>query len=264
MSITTARGIGDAYLATTALGDGTGPVQWMFPFAAFNFEESVDSEAVEAQAQVGGILQTAEAGRSSVTRTLTLTTQIINTNTRPLIYNQLPKTFAGLAIEVRKDGVVAGDLTIADPAITTANLASIKVFKNGVGRLTPTALPATAPANAGEVQIDTTNNELVFFAGEVGAQITYTVPIVTESAKGFGGPGTKTPLGRLSFRCAVYGLDESLVEYRHYPALDLVNEPTLALSGGVPELSLEYRAATPPGWTDPYRIVESDTIVLPA
>jgi hypothetical protein len=263
MSITTARGIGDAFLATTALGNGSGAAQWMFPFPAFNFEESVESESVEAQAQVGGILQTAEAGRSTVTRTLTLTTQIINTSTRPLIYNQLAKTFSNPGIEVSKQVTLDDTETIEDAAITTANLQSIKVFKLGFGRLTPTALAATAPANATEVQIDTTNNELVFFAGEEGATIAYTVPIVATSAKGFGGPGTKTPLGRLSFRCAVFGLDESLVEYRYYPALDLVSEPTQALSGGIPELTLEYLAATPPGWTDPYQVIEADTIVLP-
>jgi hypothetical protein len=263
MSLTTARGVGDAFLATTALGDGSGLAQWLFPTLLFNFEESVESEAVEAQGQVGGILQTAEAGRSSVTRTLTLTTQIINSNTRPLIYNHLPKTFTNPLIEVRKDFTLTDTEEIADPLITTANLQSIKVFKNGVGRLAPTATATTAPANATQVQINTTSNKLIFFDGQEGSQISYTVPIVAASAKGFGGPGVKTALGRLSFRCAVYGLDESLVEYRYYPALDLVNEPTQTLSGGIPELSLEYRAATPPGWSDPYQVIESDTIILP-
>lgn len=263
MSKSTSTGAGDVYLATTDLGGGAGAAQWLFPFALFNMEETVESEATEADAQVGGILQVVEAGRSRVTRTLSLTTKIVNTNTRPLIYNQLPKTFEDFTIEVRKDKTLDGTLVIEDPAITVDNLPFIKVSKKGVGRLTPTAAAATAPANATQVQINTTTNDLVFFAGEVGAEITYTVPIVADSAKGFGGPGPKTALGRVSFRCAVFGLDGSITEYRYYPALDLVSEPSTSLSGGVPELTLEYRAITPQGWSDPYQVIEADTIVLP-
>lgn len=262
MSKTTARGVGDAFLATTTQGDGSGSNQWTFPQALFNFEETVDTESTEAQSQVQGELQTAEAGRSTTTRTLTLTTQIINTNTRPLIYNQLPKTFSADTIQIRKDAILDATEKIEDAAITAANLQQIRAFKDGFGRLTPTADASTAPASASEVQIDTTNSELVFFAGEEGETINYTIPTPFTSAKGFGGPGAKTALGRLEFRCAVFGLDGSLVEYRYYPLLDLVSEPSQSLSGGIPELTLEYRVSTPSGWSDPYQVIEADTIVV--
>ena len=263
MSITTARGVGDCFLQTVGLDDGTAPKQWIFPIGVFNFEETVETEVVEAQAQVGGVLQTAESGQSSVSRTLSLTTQILNSNVRPLIYQQLPKTFTNFEIQIRKDAQVSNGLDIADPLITVANLPFIQVFKNGFGKLVPTATASTAPANATEVQIDTANGELVFFTGEAGVGITYTVPTVIASARGFGGTGTKISLGRFSFNCAVFGLDGSIVEYRFYPTIDLVSPPTQTLSGDVPELTFEFNAATPDGWTDPFRVIEADTIVLP-
>jgi hypothetical protein len=112
------------------------------------------------------------------------------------------------------------------------------------------------------VQIDTTANELVFFAGEEGAVISYTVPRAVTSAKKYGGSGDKTALGRLSFRCAVFGLDGSLVEYRHYPALDLTTPPSQSFSGEIPELTMEFQAATPAGWSDPYEVIDASTIVF--
>jgi hypothetical protein len=262
MSNTTARGVGNAYLATTTLGGGTGSEQYIFPTPLFNFEETVDSSPIEAQAQIDGVLQTVEAGTSTITRTLTLTTQIFNTNMRPLVFGQLPKAATSFTIEVLKTVTLDNTEVIADPLITAANLQSIRVFKNGVGRLTPTASAATAPASAAQVQIDTTANELVFFAGEEGETISYTVPRAVTSAKKYGGTGTKTPLGRMAFRCAVFGLDGSLVEYRHYPALDLVTPPSQSFSGEIPELTLEFLAATPAGWSDPYEIIDASTIVF--
>ena len=262
MSTTTATGVGNAYLATTAQGDLSGSAQYIFPFPAFNFEESVAVETTEAQAQVGGTLQTVESGPSAITRTLTLTTQIFNTNLRPLVFGQLPKAAASFSIEVIKSETLDNTEVIADALITVANLQSIRVFKSGFGRLNPTADAATAPADATEVQIDTTGNELVFFAGEEGASISYTVPRAVTSASKYGGTGTKTSLGRLSFRCAVFGLNGDVVEYRYYPALDITTPPTQTFSGGVPELSLELLAATPDGWTDPYEVIDASTIVF--
>lgn len=261
MSNTTARGVGNAFLATTALGGGTGSEQHIFPMPIFNFEESVDTSPIEAQAQVDGVLQTAEAGTSTITTTLTLTTQIFNKNTRPLLYGHLPKQASSFSIEVLKPVTLDDSEVIDDALITSTNLQSIRVFKSGVGRLTPTASASTTPANATEVQIDTTNGQLIFFAGEEGAVISYTVPRAVTSAEKYGGTGNKISLGRMAFRCAVFGLDGSVVEYRHYPALDLTNKPPQTLSGDIPELSLEFLAATPQGWTDPYEVIDASTIV---
>jgi hypothetical protein len=261
MSKTTRRGVGSAYLSTTALGDGSGSAQHIFPFPVFNFEESVESTPIEAQGQIDGVLQTIEAGTSTLTRTLTITTQIFNTVTAPLVYGQLAKNATNFSIEVRKDATLDNTEVIADPLITVANLQSIKVSKAGYGRLTPTADATTAPADATEVQIDTANNELVFFAGEEGETISYTVPRAVTSANKYGGSGAKTALGRLSFRCVSFGLDGSVSEYLHYPALDIVTPPTITRSGEIPELSMELLASTPDGWSDPFEVIDASSIV---
>lgn len=262
MSKTTARGVGNAFLATTAIGDGSGAAQHIFPFPVFNFEESVESTPIEAQAQVDGVLQTAEAGTSTVTTTVTLSTQIFNTNIRPLIYGQLARDTGATSIQVIETVTLDNTETIADARITVANLAQIRVMKSGFGRLTPTANASTAPADATEVQIDTANNELVFFAGEEGETISYSVPRAITTAKKYGGSGSKTAIGRLAFRCAVFGLDGSVVEYRYYPQLDIVTPPTRTLSGEIPELSFELLASTPAGWSDPFEVIPADTITF--
>jgi hypothetical protein len=264
VSITTARGVGDCFIETVGLGNGTSAQQWMIPIGVFNFEESVETESVEAQQQIGGVLQTAEAGQSSITRTLTLTTQILNRNTRPLVFQQLPKTFTDFEIKIRKDGTVNNALKIVDPLITVDNLPFINVFKNGFGKLNRTATSSTAPASANEVQIDTAAGEMVFFTGEAGVGITYTVPLEVSTAQGYGGTGAKTSLARFSFSAVEFGLNNDIVGYRYYPAIDLVTPPSVALSGDIPELTFEFTATTPDGWTDPFRYIEASSIVLPS
>jgi len=263
MGKSTETGVGDVFLQTTALPGG-GADQYLIPFGAFNVTEAVESEETIAEFQVAGVLQTAEAGRSRETTTISLTTQIVNSVSKPLITGHFAKTFENISIEMIKSEPVPADLSITDVAITVANLPFIKVSKSGVGRLTPTAAAATAPASASEVQIDTTANALVFFAGEAGVDVAYTVPTLIASAKGYGGPGGVVPIGRLSLNFGVFGLDGNISAYRWYPAIDIIGKPERQFSGSVPEVTIEARAITLPGWSAPYREIDAASIVLAA
>lgn len=243
------RGIGDAYLATTALGDGTGKSQKLYPNSFFEFTYNAETTALEAQGQVAGQQQTVAGGKGATTHNFSLTTQYVTFPNRPLIMGHLPKTFTDVAFPLRTDVILDNTVTIEDPTVTVGNSELFIVYDDVVG---PLNRVAGAPANSGEYQYDTTAGELVFHASAEGHTITYTKPVTAATVKGFGGAGAATALGRMTFRGKVYGWgnEESLIEF---PALDLVNVTELALTGEVPTFSLEFLAAIPSGWSHPYR-----------
>ncbi|MBD1918851.1 MULTISPECIES: hypothetical protein [Cyanophyceae] len=247
------RGIGDAYLATTALGDGTGKSQKLYPNSFFEFTYNAETETLEAQGQVGGRQQTVAAAQGATTHNFTLTTQFVSYPNRPLIMGHLPKIFSTVAFPVRTDVILDSAVTIADAAVTVGNSELFIVYDDIVGPLTRTATNATAPANSGEYQYKTAAPAgLVFHSSAEGHTITYTKPTTYTNIKGFGGAGNATALGRLTFRGKVFGFgsEESLIEF---PALDLINVTELPLTGEVPTFSMEFLAAIPSGWSHPYR-----------
>jgi len=243
------RGIGDAYLATTALGDGTGKSQKLYPNSFFEFTYNAETETLEAQGQVAGRQQTVAAAQGATTHNFTLTTQFVSYPNRPLIMGHLPKVFSSVAFPVRTDVILDNTLAIEDAAVTVDNTNLFIVYDEVVGPLTRSV---GAPANSGEYQFDTAAGELKFHASAEGHTITYTKPVTYTEVKGFGGAGTATALGRMVFRGKVYGFgsEESLIEF---PALDLINVTELPLTGEVPTFSLEFLAAIPSGWSHPYR-----------
>ena len=250
------RGIGDAYLATTALGDGTGKNQKLYPNAFFEMTYSAEAATLEAQGQVGGRQQTVGAAQGATTHNFTLTTQYVKFANRPIIMGHLPKTFTSVLFPIRQDVVIDNTVTIADALVTAGNRESIIVYDALRGPLTPTADAATDPANDSEVRIDTANGNIILHADAEGRTVTYTKPMSYANVKGFGGAGAATSLGRMAWRGKVYGWDEeSLCEF---PALDLVNVVELPLTGEVPTFSLEFLAAIPDGWSHPYREIFPD------
>lgn len=252
------RGLGSTYLATTSLAGGLG-AQRLLPNPFFSFSYSAETTSIEAQGFVGGQLQTVAAAAGSVTHNLTLETQLIKRSTRQLLTQTLAKDVTSIVVPVLKTGVVPGSsaFIIEDALITTDNAANILVFDEVNGPLTKTATAATAPANAYEVQVDTTGNDLVLHSSAAGRTITYTVPY-TFSGKAYGGPGEATALGELVFRGYTYdfGTERTIIEF---PRLSIINVIELPLTGDVPTFSLEMLAAVPDGWDKPFRMLEEAT-----
>lgn len=250
------RGIGDAYLQTTKLGDGTGKAQKLYPNSFYEFTYAAEAAKLEAKGQVEGRQQTVGAAQGSTTHNFSLTTQYVTYANRPLIMGHLPKTHTNVLFPLRQDvTITAGDLEVEDTTITPANREFVIVYHETLGPLNPTAAAATAPATKYEVQVDTATGKLIFHADALG-NATYTKPVSYASVKGFGGAGAATALGRMCFRGKVYGWDEdSLIEF---PALDLVNITELPLTGDVPTFKLDFLAAIPSGWSHPYREIFPD------
>ena len=252
------RGLGSTYLATTSLAGGPG-AQALIPNPFFSFNYSADSTPIEAQGFVAGQQQTVAGGQGPVTHNLTLETQLIKRSTRSLLTQTLAKDVTTVVTPILKVATVptSAPYEIADPAITTANLATILVFDDINGPLTKTADATTAPTTGYQVQVDTTGNDLIFHSSAAGRAISYTVPY-TFTGKAYGGPGAATPLGELVFRGYTYdfGNERSLIEF---PNLSIINVVELPLTGDVPTFSLEFLAAVPSGWDKPYRLLEEAT-----
>jgi hypothetical protein len=253
------RGIGDAYLATTELNSAVATAQLLLPNPFFTFSYAADVTTIEASGFVSGRQQTVASAAGQTTHNLTLETQYIKRSTRPLQTRHVAKSFTSVIFPIRVDGVVpAGSpYEISDAAITAGNTNYILVYDDTSGPLTRTASATTAPANATEVQVNTTTNKLIFHATAAGRSITYTKPY-TFTGKGYGGDGAATELGTLAFRAKVFDFGAEF-SYIEFPSISLTNVVELPITGDVPTFSLEFLAAVPSGWSHPYRLLEVAT-----
>lgn len=252
------RGIGDCYLATTALTGGA-TAQKLYPNPFFTYTYGAESTAIEAQGFVSGRQQTVGSALGSVTHNLTLETQYVRRPDRALVMGHTAKDFSGIQFPVRVDATVplAAPFEIADVEITAANRNYILVYDDDIGPLVPTADATTAPASVEEVQINTASGMLVFHEDAAGHPISYTRPYAF-AGKGYGGQGSAQSLGELVFRAKTYdfGDEEGLIEF---PKLSLTNVVEQPITGDVPTYSLEFLAAVPAGWSHPYRFLELAT-----
>lgn len=253
------RGAGSTYLQTTALSSGTATAQQMFYNPIFSFTYSADVTALEAQGMVDGQLQTVASAQGATTHNFTIETQLIKRATRPLLTGHISKSVSAYTFPTLATASVptSSPYEIAVAAVTTGNIAYIKVFDPVVGPLAHTADATTAPTSTSQVQVDTTNNKLIFHSGAAGRTISYTTPY-SFTGKGYGGSGTATSIGTLAFRGKVFdfGDEEALIEF---PQITLVGITEMPVTGDVPTYSLAFLAAVPDGWTHPYQLLELAT-----
>lgn len=244
------KGIGNAGLITTELTD----FQRFYPNDWFSFEYSPDVTDLEAVGYIEGIQQTVASGEGKVTHNFTLSTQLVKKEAQAIIYNQVPKTFSGTIAIVESFTVPSSSpYELSVSTVTAANLSLIGVFSDTNGPLEPTADASTAPADGTEVQLDTTNNKIIFHSSLAGTTGSYTKPTVISSKPSFGGAGAATKLGRLKFLGKEYGWESEDDGYVEFPALDRVGRPTISFTGDVPTFEIAFRAAVPTGWSDPFR-----------
>ena len=253
------RGLGDTYFNTTQLDGGALASQKIYPNPISSFNYAPDVTTNEAQGFRGGRLQTVGSAPGNTTQNFTVQTQYVRRADRPLLTGHLPKNKTAVQFPVLKAVTVptASPYEITDAAITPTNVGLIQVFDDTYGPLTHTADASTAPANESEVQVDTTNNKLIFAAAAAGRTITYRQPFLF-TGKGYGGAGANTSLGKLAFygRTYDFGDEESLI---WFPELSLVGITALPLTGDVPTYELAFLAAVPQSWDVPYELLELPT-----
>ena len=256
------QGIGDTFAETLNLTDNR-----MIELFLFEFNFASEAENQEALAYIAGVQQTKASAESSVTNTLTLSTQFVDWAQLGFAVDQFPTTETNIKIPTLKTATVpsAAAYEVSDAAITTANDAFIKASINSFGSwgqpgpLTRTATAATAPAAAGEVQVDTTNNKLVFNSTEAGAGISYIVPIDYTSIESYGGANSPTSYGKISFRGKLFSTESTENWGIYFPSLSRNSRPSIELTSDTPTLTIEFAAETPSGWPVPYQIFNFDT-----
>ena len=260
------QGLGDTYAQTLNLSGGT-TAQRIIELFLFNFNFTSESETQEALGQVGGQLRTKSSAEGTVTDTLTLSTQFVDWAQLGFTVDEFPKTETNLIWPGLKPVTVptTTPFEISDATITPANDNFFFAFVNAFGAwgqpgsLVRTADATTAPANAGEVQIDTANNKLVFHSSLAGAPVSYTAPTTYTTIQAYGGPGTATKYGKISFRGKLFTPESTENWGIYFPSLSRNGRPNFEITGEVPELSIPFAAETPSGWEKPYQIVNFDT-----
>lgn len=264
------QGLGDTYAQTLNLAGGA-TAQRLIELFLFNFEFNTETTPIEALAQVDGVLTTKSSGTGQRSNTLTLSTQFVDWAQLGFLLDEFPTTETNLVWPGLKNGEsvpTSGAYEIADAAITAANDSHIFAYVNAFGTwgqpgfLTRTADASTAPANAREVQVDTTTNKLVFHADLAGAPISYSVPTTYASIETYGGANTPTNYGKISFRGKLMTPESTGNWGIYFPSLTRQGEPSFALSGEASEFSLEFAAGTPSGWKKPYQIINLDTGIV--
>lgn len=262
-------GIGDTTVETLTITGGAVD-QRLIELFLFDFTFTSESEAREAKGSVKGVRKTKSSAESEVTDTLTLSTQYVDWAQFGFAQGEFDKALTNVIIPTLKNATVpaAAPYEIPDAAIIANNLNYIKAYINAYGtwgqpgHLTHTADAVTAPANATEVQVDTTGNKLVLHADRAQAPISYTVPITYSSIRAYGGPGAATKYGKISFRGKLYTPESTDNWAVWFPSLSRKSRPNFDLSEDVPTLSVEFSAETPAGWGVPYVIYNLDTGVV--
>jgi hypothetical protein len=257
-----AIGLGNTGIRTTDIAGGP-TNQKLLDYPTFNFTLEQESQEQEALRYVAGKHQVEEAFESSVTTTLTLSTEIPNWPTIGFALGQLERTLTSFTVPTAKQAnVPTGTTEISDPAITATSAAKALacVQRKGTwGEAGPLTTVTTAPASASEVQFDTTNNKMVFHSSLAGAPILYVLDVAIASAEGYGGPGTLAKLGEMEFFGEVYtnsstGSDGGII---WIPRIQRSARPSIAFTGDKVTLENQFKCLAVSGWEEPYTWVRS-------
>ncbi len=260
-------GIGDPYVVSrnsipNPAGSNTSHNLLMEMQSLFNFKLTGEANTIEADGQKGGILKPHASAIGKESYKLTLSTKYTNFPTIAWFFNQIPQS-GSLSIPVRVPAVVptVAPYEINDAGVTAANAEGIYVYVTRGGSISPskegmrwrTADAVTPPADATEVQLDTTNNKIVFHAADAGASVGYYIPQPTSSRRFIGGANTQK-FGEFEF----FGICEQNGMLMHYPSVDFSSIPSIELSGSdASTLEIECIANTVGNAEYPYTFHEA-------
>lgn len=258
------KGIGDAFAKTNQLAGGATAQRGIF-LALYSFSLTQESETIEALAFNSlGVQTTKASAEKSRTTTLTLETQFVDWQQLGFYLGEFPKDVASATMPVVTYATVpsTGPYEIADASVTAGNTNHIFVSIVEAGTWgQPGHLPrATTPATpaAREVGVDTTNNKLIFNSAQAGAKIAYTTPVTYTNKQGYGGSGSTTQYGEISFYGKLFNVPGTNGHFIYIPSATIQSSPSIEMSGDVPTLSAEFRCNTPSGWAQPWQILNLD------
>lgn len=256
------KGLGDCGLATTDLAGGPS-AQKLYPFPAFTFDYSAESETADVREYRGGIRVKAESIEQDFTPTLTLTTQISNWHQMGLALNQLKKSVTNFTLPRIVRGVVPTGGVITDAQIVAGNLASVLVAIERYGSWGQAGALNRSSTAPGPMAVQVAAGTLTFNAAQAGAPIMYMVDQTLASADVYGGPGATAYLAEMEFYGDIY--DSSAVGAEGgkiwFPRIKRTNRNVqIGFSGDLIELSTEWDCLYPSNWSEPYALVDGHSI----
>lgn len=245
-------GVGDTY-AKTKNNVGAIDQNIIVPLYLFDFEYTEDATALEAKGQVKGVKKTLASATGEITSTLRLSTQFVNWSQLGFFLNQLPSTQASVNIPVLKTGRVpaTAPYEVADAGITALTASGVYVYISDDDDPSYREIITTGTVALGEVEVDSTAGSLTFHSSDAGKPFVYTLPVAQTNKQSYGGAGGDK-YGTLEFWGTMYGTEDTI----YFPSLDYKTTPSLAFTGDVATLEVEFSAnvSVSDGDLYPYRI----------
>jgi len=259
------KGIGKVWGHTTQLGNLTLPQQRGFSLGPISWADNVDVSTKESQRPNAGALVTARTVKGASTYTVDLSWNEVDWMHMGFEKNEFPKTGADVPIPTVLSTSVptTAPYEITNAFFTDANDALYGIFaivvQSGAWGQTGGLIRGTTTPAAGEVVLDDANTKLVFNAAQAGAPIDIPIFATKNTIQYYGGAGTAVKYGTFELWGEIYIGELATNIWRHYPQLEIVNEPSVEVNDGVPETTMTLSASFPAGWEKPYVEYNLDT-----
>lgn len=241
------------------------------PACIASFTMAADVNFLEARCLIGGQRQITASKINETVYTVTLSFENVDFNSLELALGEFAADAVGanLTLPTLKATTVVldgGDGVINDAEITAGTADSIRVYLSTpastssvkYGYMTKVAV---APAADGEFQVDDGANRLVFTANQVGSVVQYTIDKTYTSIRGIGLAEGGTPYDNLTFSGVLFGTNDEDGYQIVLPRLTRISEPSIAVTGDLQTLEIEYRAEVPSGSRKPYKLFDLSTAV---
>lgn len=189
---------------------------------------------------------------------LELTFQSIGWQTMQFAYDEIAQEYTNIVLPVVKSATIPASGTITDTDITAANEDEVLVSSKN----TFFSAVDGAPASVTEVQIDGTNNNLVFDTSLEGTVVCYRVPKTYATIDAIGVAGPYDKFGALQFSGILAGTRFPVGAQLVCPRIQRVKTPTLTISENLTELAITYRVVLAPGQRRAYQIYNLDTATV--
>lgn len=255
-------GPGDVAVTTIELAGGDAG-QNVYPYGLYSGTLAQEADTTNAEVYRAGKRVVDTVLESTVTTTLTLSTQLNNWNSLGLQLNQRERTESAFTIPMvfRATVPLTAPYEISNALIVSGNLTSViaSAEEPGAwGEAGPLTKVAIAPAADREYQA--VAGKIVFDESLAGADITYVLTRTIASAKTYGGAGTLSRIGNLSFIGEVYNSAGEVDTLIYLPQISISSRPSFEFSGDVLEVEITFNCATPAGWAEPFRYVNVSSI----
>lgn len=240
----------------------------LFPAPIYTFSFETTSDVKRPEVYRNGIRVKEGSFSSSLDYVLKLSTQITTFEQLAFSLNSKAKQFADITFPFVKRYTIpsTAPYVVSIPELTPSYLDTVLVsldYFGSAGYDGPIVPVAGAP---GARQFQAADGSLTFHSSQAGGVITVAFLQEIASTRGIGGPGASEGLGTLEFVGNLFDTSTQAFDGGRvwFGSLNVTPEPKMEFSGDILTLETTLSASIPPGWSDPFFIIDGHSIALPA